>query len=397
MKRSALGFVLSVSLFGAACGGAGPAPFSTDGTGDPGSPLPGLNADQLARYQRGRAWFDYGFTPEEGLGPLYIQGRCSSCHDLPAIGGYGAEQLVKANRWDAAAGHCDALEAQGGEIVQTQITPALRAAGAEPERVPLAATHSARFVPFQTFGVGLIEAIPEEEILDRADPDDADGDGISGRVVRDAAGRLGRFGRRATAPDLTEFVAGALQIELGLTTRAFPDENLINGAPLPPGVDPAPDPEVADSTVAEFVDFIRFGALPAREQASGASADSIARGEREFFRAGCALCHAPTMRTGPNEVAALDRKLVALWSDLLIHDLGPDVETVCAGDVGPSEFRTTPLAGLRLRQPWMHDGESPTIRDAIERHGGEAAGSRAAWSMLGEDEKALLLRFLRSL
>lgn len=397
MKRALLGLALSATVLGAACGGSGPGLSAADGTGEPGSPLPGLTADQLTRFERGRAWFNYGFTPEEGLGPLYIQDRCSSCHDLPTIGGYGSERLAKANRWDAATGQCDVLDAEGGEIVQTQVTPGLRAAGGEPERLPIGATHFVNFVPFQTFGVGLIGAIPEEEIVQRADPDDTDGDGISGRVVHDAEGRLGRFGRRATAPDLTEFVAGGLLVELGLTTPEFPNENLANGEPLPDGVDPVPDPEISDSTVAEFVDFVRFLALPAREQATGASADSIAEGEREFFRAGCAQCHVPTMQTGPNEVAALDRKSVPLWSDLLLHDLGPEVESVCADDVGPSEFRTTPLAGLRLRQPYMHNGKALDLGASIEMHGGEAAGSRAAWSVLDEGGKATLLRFLRSL
>jgi CxxC motif-containing protein (DUF1111 family) len=397
MTRPLLGLALTIAALGAACGGSGPALPAADGTGEPGSPLPGLTADQLARFERGRAWFDYGFTADEGLGPLYLQDRCSSCHDLPTIGGYGSERLPKANTWDAATGQCDALEAQGGEIVQTQITPGLRAAGGEPERVPLGATHFVHFVPFQTFGVGLIGAIPEAEIVRRADPDDADSDGISGRVVYDPAGRLGRFGRRATAPDLTEFVAGALGIELGLTTGRFPNENLVNGQPLPEGVDPAPDPEISDSVLSEYVDFIRFLALPAPERATGAAADSIAQGERIFFHTGCALCHVPAMQTGPNEVAALDRKTVPLWSDLLLHDLGPEVESVCAGDVGPSEFRTTPLAGLRLRQPYMHNGEALDLRTAIDMHGGEAAGARAAWSMLDENEKATLLRFLRSL
>jgi CxxC motif-containing protein (DUF1111 family) len=397
MMRALLGLTLTVTVFCVACGDSGAGLPAADGTAEPGSPLPGLTADQLARFERGRVWFNYGFTPEEGLGPLYIQDRCSSCHDLPTIGGYGSERLAKENRWDAATEQCDALDAQGGEIVQTQITPAYRVAGGEPERVPLGATHFVNFVPFQTFGVGLIGAIPEEEIVRRADPDDSDGDGISGRVVHDPQGRLGRFGRRATAPDLTEFVAGGLLVELGLTTPEFPNENQPNGEPLPEGVDQAPDPEINDSTVAEFVDFVRFLALPAREAATGAAADSIEQGEREFFRAGCAQCHVPTMQTGPNEVAALDRKTVPLWSDLLLHDLGPEVESVCAGPVGPSEFRTTPLAGLRLRQPYMHNGKALDIEASIGMHGGEAAGSRAAWSLLDESGKAMLLRFLRSL
>jgi CxxC motif-containing protein (DUF1111 family) len=142
---------------------------------------------------------------------------------------------------------------------------------------------------------------------------------------------------------------------------------------------------------------VRFLALPAPEAASGAAADTIAEGEKRFFQVGCALCHVPALETGPNEIAALDRKVVALWSDLLLHDMGPEMESVCAGDAGPSEFRTTPLAGLRLRQPLMHNGQAMDLATSIELHGGEAAASRLAYQRLDDRGKSALLRFLRSL
>lgn len=397
MMRSPLVLALFAVVLPVACEAPAEVSPAAGGYGEPGAPLPGLTAAELARFEQGRAWFDHQFTPEEGLGPLYNQARCSSCHDLPAIGGFGSERLEKANRWDAAASRCDPLDAQGGEIVQTQITEEFRAAGGQPERVPGGATHVVNFVPSMAFGVGLIEAIPEDEILRRADPGDADGDGISGRVMRDADGRLGRFGRRAAAPDLRLFVAGALVLEQGVTSTAFPQENTLNGQPLPPGADRVPDPEINDSTLALMVDFVRFLALPAREAAEGATADTIARGEKAFFRAGCALCHVPTMETGSSETAALSRKIVGLWSDLLLHDMGPELESVCAGDAGPSEFRTTPLAGLRLRQPFMHNGQALDLWMSIEMHGGEAAGSRRAYLRLDEADQQALLRFLRSL
>lgn len=396
MTRSRTIFALCAMVLPAACAPADGTERAS-GYAEPGAPLPGLTEAELARFEQGRAWFDHPFTPEEGLGPLYNQTRCSSCHDLPVIGGYGSESLAKANRWDAANSRCDPLDAQGGEIIQRQITPEYRAAGGSPERVPEGATHVVAFVPSMAFGTGLIEAIPEAEILRRVDPDDADGDGISGRVLRDAEGRLGRFGRRAAAPDLFGFVAGALLLEQGVTSASFPAENSLNGQPLPPGVDPVPDPEIDDATLALMTDYVRYLALPMREPATGATADTIRAGERAFRKAGCTLCHVPTLETGPNAVAALDRKVVALWSDLLLHDMGPEMESVCSGDAGPAEFRTTPLAGLRLRQPFMHNGAAPDLVTSIELHGGEAAGSRAAWQRLSGAEQAALLRFMRSL
>jgi len=396
MTRSLL-IALCAAVLPAACGRPVDETRNASGYGEPGTPLPGLTESELARFEAGRTWFDHGFTPEEGLGPLYNQPRCSSCHDLPEIGGYGSERLSKANRWDPASSRCDALDAQGGEIIQRQVTDAYRAEGGEPERVPSGATHVVQFVSSPAFGVGLIEAIPESEIERRADPDDSDGDGISGRVTRDAAGRLGRFGRRAGAPDLSNFVAGALVLEQGVTSAAFPLENTLNGQPLPPGADVVPDPEMNDSTLALIVDYVRFLALPQREAAAGVAADTIQRGERVFFEVGCALCHVPTLETGPNEVAALDRKVVALWSDLLLHDMGPEMASVCAGNAGPSEFRTTPLAGLRLRQPFMHNGAGFDLRESIELHGGESAASRDAFRRVDEPARDALLRFLRSL
>ena len=391
------GFVLLVALLVTACGEPPGRGLPLDGTAEPGAPLPGLTTDQLARFEAGRAWFDHEFTPEEGLGPLYNQTRCSSCHDLPTIGGYGAEPIPKASRWNPVSSQCEALDSRGGAIVvQRQVTEGYRAAGGMPENVPLGATHFAEFESLPTFGVGLIEAIEEDEIVGRADPEDADGDGISGRIVRDARGRLGRFGRRSVA-DLREFIGGGMGLEMGMTSSVFPMENTIDGEPFPEGADPVPDPELSDSTLALLVDFVRFLALPAPEETTGAVADTILRGERAFFQAGCALCHVPTLRTGANEVAALDRKVVWLWSDLLLHDMGPESESVCSGDAGLSEYRTTPLAGLGLRLTFMHSGEADDLDTSIGMHGGESAASRNAYYRLEEADRAALLRFLRSL
>lgn len=397
MTRSALRHLLCASVSLAACGGPGETAWPVDGMAAPGSPLPGLTAEQVARFEEGRRWFDHGFTPEEGLGPLYNQDRCSSCHDLPTIGGHGAERIPKASRWNPVSSQCEALDERGGAIViQRQVTDEYRAAGGGPENIPPGATHFAEFQPLPTYGAGLIEAVPESEILSRADPDDADGDGISGRVARDAMGRLGRFGRRGVA-NLREFVAGGMVLEMGMTSSVFMKENSIVGQPLPEDADQVQDPELSDSTLALLIDFVRFLALPVREEATGAAADTILAGERAFFQVGCALCHVPTLRTGSNEVAALNNKVVWLWSDLLLHDMGPENESVCSGNAGLSEFRTTPLAGLRLRQPYMYNGQAEDLVGSIDMHGGEGAASRAAFYGLDESDRLALLRFLRSL
>jgi CxxC motif-containing protein (DUF1111 family) len=103
------------------------------------------------------------------------------------------------------------------------------------------------------------------------------------------------------------------------------------------------------------------------------------------------------MRTGPSPIRALSRKVIPLYSDLLLHDLGPALATVCAPGVEPAEWRTAPLYGLRLRPQFMHDGRVQTVESAIRLHGGEAESSRALFEMLSPTEQTQLLRFLLSL
>ena len=363
----------------------------------PGAPLPGLSEAELASFERGRTWFDHGWTPEEGLGPLYLQDRCSSCHDLPAFGGTGVEMLPLMTRWDSVTG-CDPLAAQGGPIQQQAATPLARAAGILHEVVPAGATESIQETAPLLFGLGLVEAIPESEIESRADPEDADGDGISGRVYRTADGRLGRLSRRADVASIEELVVGALVTELGLTSPRAPTEEGLNGQPLAAELDPAPDPEVDEATVQALTDFIRFLAPPAPETpASPEARDSVAEGSRLFRRIGCASCHVPTLQTGPSPVAALSGKPIHLYSDLLLHDLGPEVRSICSGDVSPTEVRTPRLMGLRLKEPYAVSWITPSLERRILAHGGEARNARQAYEQLTADARSRLVRFLLSL
>src|SRR5206468_4664518 len=100
------------------------------------------------------------------------------------------------------------------------------------------------------------------------------------------------------------------------------------------------------------------------------------QGEKLFNHLACAACHIPQLKTGPNPIKALDRKTVALYSDLLVHDMGPELADICLGEAHPSEFRTEMLMGLRFRERFLHDGSAATAQEAIERHGGEAQGAR---------------------
>jgi CxxC motif-containing protein (DUF1111 family) len=341
--------------------------------------------------------FNRVFTPEDGLGPLFNENQCSACHTSPATGGTGDQLVTRATRF-TAQGACDPMVERGGENVRTQATPLLRAQGVSRQVFPDEATHRNGFTPTFLFGLGLVELIPEEEILRRADPDDADGDGISGRPGRDAAGRLGRFGRKADHATLESFTHGALFLEMGLTTSRHPSEGSMGGTAFPEGVDPAPDPEVSDGFVDLLVDFMRFLAPSERSSPGREDARAVARGEEVFQATGCAGCHVPAMVTGPSPVAALDRKEVRLYSDLLLHDMGGDMRGVCTPTASPQEYRTAPLMGLRHRtRNLLHDGRGHSVEEAIELHGGEAERIQRRYLGLPEVDRHALLAFLRSL
>jgi CxxC motif-containing protein (DUF1111 family) len=384
--------VIFLGALAAACGESRPAVVEAD----PGEPLPGLTSAQLTGFEAGRALFNRAFAPEEGLGPLYNQTRCSSCHDLPESGGHGAEPVSRFSRFDPVTG-CDVLASEGGDLIQQVVVESARERGVQPERVPPSATAVTDIVPPPIYGVGLIEALTSEDIRSRADPDDVDGDGISGRTGQAPDGSLGRFGRKANHGSLAAFVETALRLEMGLTTPAHPREEAPNGVPLPEDLDPAPDPEVSQADLDLLVTYSRFLAPPGPGSIEPREAGNVRAGERLFGDVGCTDCHVPVWTTGPSDITALDRVSFRLYSDLLVHDMGPDLADVCAPDASPSEWRTTPLVGLGLRSVFLHNGRAQRLTDAIRLHGGEAEVASAAFQRLPPPSQAQVLAFLRSL
>ena len=357
----------------------------------PGDPLRGLTAEELDRFNRGKEVFERAFTPETGLGPLFNADACGECHEKPVTGGTGDEVELHATAF--RNGICDPLADSGGPVFQLQVTPALKAAlGIDQEPVPAGAARANRSTP-AIMGFGLLEAVPDRDILLRADPRDKNHDGISGRPNRNFDGRLGRFGRKALVPTLKEFNAGAFVIEMGITSPAVPTEETIGGRPIPAGVDPVPEPELSQEDLDLVDDFVRFLAPPAPLPLDLEGE----RGKIIFGTIGCVSCHAPSLTTGDNPVRALRYKQVNAYTDLLLHDMGPARADICLGLAEPSEFRTEPLMGLRLRDKFMHDGPATTIEQAIELHDGEAARARDGFKKLSARERAAILKFLGSL
>ena len=367
-----------------------------------GRPLPGIGDGGRGRFLLGRALFERVATPDEGLGPLFNADRCVSCHDDPVVGGGGLSIPVrKATAF--IAGRCDLLPAHGGDNLQARATPMALAAGLAPETRPDDATAFAQVVAPPLFGLGLLEAVPDETVLALEDPEDLDGDGVSGRAPRLADGRIARFGRKGDAADVRGFVEQALRTELGLTTPERPTEERAGGSPIPGSADPAEEPEMDERGMDLLTEYVRYLAPPAPELLpAGVVRDSVERGRVIFDRTGCAACHVAELRASQAAEPPLANLRVPAYTDLLLHDLGAgDIggarEDLCGYDALPGEYRTAPLWGLRHRSRFLHDGRAASVEEAVLAHGGEAARARAAFHDLIERDRADLVRFLLSL
>ncbi len=357
-----------------------------------GLPLPLSNAQERRLFRQGQVMFQTVFTPATGLGPLFNQTSCAGCHEDPVVGGVGDELEVHATAYQG--GVCNDLSTEGGPVIQDSVTLALHAAlGIDRAPMPPDTTATARRTTPAVFGLGLLDAVPDSAILALADPDDRNGDGISGRPNRSADGRLGRFGRKAFVPTLREFTALAFRNEMGVTNPAVPGEETVGGNPMPPGVDPTTDPEITQHALDATEAFMRLLAPPRPQTLSLAQT----RGRQIFSSIGCVACHVPALQTGFNPVKALSNKLAPAYTDLLLHDMGSNLADICLGLAEPSEFRTEPLMGMRFKSVYLHDGRAPTIEAAIELHGGEATAARDRFVRLSLPQRAVLVRFLKGL
>ena len=255
-------------------------------------------------------------------------------------------------------------------------------------------------------GMGLLEAIPEADILSAADPDDADGDGISGRVnmvwdERKGAMSLGRFGWKANVPTVEQQTAGAFLGDLGVTSELFPEENCT--APQENCM-AAPDggrPEIGEKRLADVVFYTQTLAVPAMRDISD---PQVQKGSQIFVQAGCAVCHTPRHTTGPHEIEALSNQTIYPYTDLLLHDMGPELADGRPDfEANGQEWRTPPLWGIGLVETvsghtmFLHDGRARNLTEAILWHGGEGAAARDAFKALTKEEREALIRFLNSL
>jgi len=263
---------------------------------------------------------------------------------------------------------------------------------------------SARVAP-PMIGLGLLAALDAADIVAREDPEDVDGDGISGRANRvwDVSGGitvLGRFGWKAGQPSLPQQNAAAFNGDMGITSFLFPHEE----CPWPAAVcEPLSggSPEL-EPHLQEQVDFYSANlAVPMRRKVNDSQ---VQLGWQLFVDSGCAACHTPTWTTGPSSHEWLSQQIIHPFTDLLLHDMGPGLadgrgEFLADG----SEWRTPPLWGLGLTEKvsghtfLLHDGRARNALEAILWHGGEAESSRDKVRHLPTSKREALLAFLESL
>ncbi|MGX1309754.1 CxxC motif-containing protein (DUF1111 family) [Amorphus suaedae] len=263
-------------------------------------------------------------------------------------------------------------------------------------------------------GLGLLEAIHPADILAHADPDDADGDGISGKpsLVRDPETgemTLGRFGWKASMPDVRTQSANAFSGDIGISTPEVPDpygdctENQTACKTLPTGVQSRLGATEAPDPVMDLVAFYsRNLAVPARRDIDD---PRVLAGKKLFYEAGCASCHVPKYVTRRDaDQAELRFQLIWPYTDMLLHDMGDGLaDGRPVGEANGREWRTAPLWGIGLTEAvsghslFLHDGRARNLTEAILWHGGEAKASRDAFAALAPHERADLIAFLKSL
>lgn len=396
-----------------------------------GQPIRGLTEEERASFEIGNAFFDATWTPAgqgsdatDGLGPLFSAASCAACHvrngraapgspgfvlrvstiegaPLPAYGSQIQDQAVDGVPPEAVVLVTYREEhgayADGSAYTLRAPVYSLREFGYGPTGTILS---SPRVAP-SIFGMGLIEAVPATDIAALADPDDADRDGVSGRLARLEDGSIGRFGWKANVPTIGAQVALAFHRDMGVTSPAFPLENCL---PVQAACATAPSgghPELTGDRLDRVISYASALAVPQRRNLDEAE---VIAGAALFESLGCTSCHTPRHRTGDYDIEALAHQDITPFSDLLLHDMGEGLaDGRPDGAATGSEWRTTPLWGLGLVEEvnghlfLLHDGRARSIEEAILWHGGEGAPSRDRFAQLSEQDRRRLLEFLGSL
>lgn len=446
----------------AACAGAVPSPepgeefgggITTNtivaGEGAFAEPLANLDADDRLTFFGGNHLFNLSWVTApasvdvlDGLGPTFNTDSCSGCHFKDGRGGPPADgqpllsMLVRISI-PGVNEHGGPLDepTYGGQLQPHSImgVPAeadvslayTEQAGTYGDGTPFTLRKPSPVITDLAFGeldpqtmfsvraapamigLGLLEAVPEADLLVFADPDDADGDGISGRPnsvwdIRAGAMRMGRFGWKAGQPTLEQQSAGAFNGDMGITSELFPDPNCTSPQTECLAAPNGGTPELDAARLAVVTLYARALAVPVRVDVGDAE---VLRGRDLFRELGCPSCHVERMRTGDfPELPALSGVDIRPFTDLLLHDMGDGLSDGRPEfDASGNEWRTAPLWGVgRIHDvnghtALLHDGRARGFAEAILWHGGEAQASRERFRLLSADERAAVVRFLESL
>jgi CxxC motif-containing protein (DUF1111 family) len=389
-----------------------------------GQPVPGLSSGELNAFLKGKEAFEEVDGVAQGLGPRFNLDSCAGCHSHPSTGGASPAinpQIAAASRAGANNRIPPFIQQNGPvRVVRFRRNPNGSPDGgvhalfvisgrndapngcriAQPDFAP---PNNLTFrIPTPTFGLGLIEAIPDAALAAnlQANPDQKRALGINGRFNTNGNdGTITRFGWKAQNKSLLLFSGEAYNVEVGVTNDLFPNEREDN----PDCVKTASPESHADLNLGKpadidlFTSFMRFLA-PSQPAPANPSAD---RGRGLFVSAGCAQCHTPSLRSGRSSTPALSERNVNLYSDLALHRMGQQLaDGISQGQAQSDEWRTAPLWGLGDRLFFLHDGRTRDLLEAIAVHdgnGSEARGVIRNFNALPADQKQDLLNFLRSL
>jgi len=405
-------------------------------------PAANLTPENEQDFYSGNSFFNQGWVEapastekRDGLGPLFNARTCSGCHfrdgkaeppedgkapfvglllrlSIPGEDGPEPDPVYGAQLQDQAIDDVP-VEALP-EILTTEIQGSYADGTSFSLLAPEYILHepgygdfhdelmvSPRIAPHM-IGLGLLEAIEDSRLMDLADPDDADGDGISGRLqLHGDAQAIGRFGWKGEAVDVEEQSAGAFSGDMGLTSRLFEADDCTDAQTECHASMSGGEPEVEDHILDLVVLYSRAISVPVRRAADD---PDVLRGKYVFGELGCGSCHVPSHTTGSAALPELEGQLIWPYTDLLLHDMGDGLaDDRPVGEASGREWKTPPLWGLGLvddvggHTRFLHDGRARSLEEAILWHGGEAQASRDAFVALDARERTYLLGFLEDL
>jgi len=362
-------------------------------------PMEGLSNQQSTQFLRGDIAFnDEIFTAVTGLGPVFVANSCRSCHAGDGKG-HPFTTLTRFGQVDETGNQYLHL---GGPQLQNRALP-----GFTPEQIPAGATFS-KFTPPAVSGLGFLTFVSDADILAMADPNDIDGDGISGvpnwinipsyitphsNAISQGGKYIGRFGKKAAAYSLLHQTVNAYNQDMGVTSL-FNPVDVYSGLEI--------DPEVSTQTIHDVVFYLQTLKAPIQRSQNDAL---VIQGKNIFNQINCAGCHKPTLTTGYSPIAVLSYKTSHPYTDLLLHDMGSGLDdSYTEGNAKTYEWKTPPLWGLGLSPNsqggqyfLMHDGSARSIEEALLMHGGEATNSKTQYQNLSQADKDALIKFLKSL